>query len=261
MMYPPCVVLHIPHDSKIIPDSVRDQFLLGDDELDLELSRITDHHTFDLFAGTGAQIVRASVSRLVVDVERFRDDVDEPMSRKGMGAVYTATSQMTPLRRTLRPEEREDLMRNYYDPHHRRLETVVDNAIDAHGRCLVVDCHSFPDHPLPYEQTTSSAVRPDVCIGTDDFHTEESLGSAFINEFRNAGFTVAVNTPFAGALVPGSRYRIDRRVQTIMVEINRRLYLQDGGIRTKFEFYSIARQVRTRCVKAVQRFCRNRWRV
>ena len=260
-MYPPWVVLHIPHDSTVIPDSVCDQYLLGEDELNMELSRITDHHTFDLFVGSGAQIVRAPVSRLVVDVERFRDDVDEPMSRKGMGAVYTATSQMTPLRRMLRSEEREDLMRNYYDPHHRRLETAVCKAIESHGRCLVVDCHSFPDHPLPYEQTTSNAVRPDICIGTDDFHTEECLGSVFIDEFRNAGFTVAVNTPFAGAIVPGNRYRIDRMVQTIMVEINRRLYLQDNSIHTKFEFYSIARQVRTCCVKAVQRFDRKRWRV
>lgn len=251
-MYPPWVVLHIPHDSTVIPDSVRDQFLLGDDELEMELARITDHHTFDLFAGSGAQIVRAAVSRLVVDVERFRDDIDESMSRKGMGAVYTATSLMTPLRRTLSREERDDLMRNYYDPHHRRLEAVVDKAIDSHGRCLVIDCHSFPDHPLPYEQTSSSAVRPDICIGTDDFHTGEKLGSAFISEFRNAGFAVAVNDPFAGALVPGSRYRIDRRVWAIMVEVNRRLYHQDDSVRKALNFDSVARRVRACCVTVVQ---------
>lgn len=253
-MYPPWVVLHLPHDSTVIPDSVRDQLLLSDDELDMEIARITDHHTFDLFAEAGAQIVRAPVSRLVVDVERFRDDAKEPMSQKGMGAVYTATSQMTPLRRTLCPEEREDLMRTYYDPHHRRLETAVDRAIESHGRCLVVDCHSFPDNPLPYEQATSSSVRPDICIGTDDFHTEESLGSAFINEFRNAGFTVAVNTPFAGALVPGSRYRIDRRVQAIMVEINRRLYLRDDKVSVVADFEAVARTVRLCCIKATKIF-------
>jgi len=251
-MYPPWVVLHIPHDSTVIPDSVRDQFLLGDDELDMEVARITDHHTFDLFAGAGAQIVRAPVSRLVVDVERFRDDAREPMSQKGMGAVYTATSQMTPLRRTLCPEEREDLMRTYYDPHHCRLETAVDKAIESHGRCLVIDCHSFPDHPLPYEQTTMSAVRPDICIGTDDFHTEENLCFAFIDEFRNAGFTVAVNTPFAGALVPESRYRIDRRVQAVMVEVNRRLYLVDDSVFAVADFGNVARRVRACCVTAMQ---------
>lgn len=247
------MVLHLPHDSTVIPDLVRDQFLLSDDELDMELARITDHHTFDLFYGTGAQIVRAPVSRLVVDVERFQDDAKEPMSQKGMGAVYTKTSQLTPLRRTLCPEEREDLMRSYYDPHHRQLETAVDNAIESHGRCLVVDCHSFPDRPLPYEQTTSSPGRSDICIGTDGFHTGEKLSSVFIREFRNAGFTVAVNDPFAGALVPGSRYRIDRRVQAVMVEVNRRLYLQDDSIRKALDFESVARLVRACCVTAVQK--------
>jgi len=37
--YPPWVILHIPHDSSVVPSEVRSQFLLSDAELKLERIR------------------------------------------------------------------------------------------------------------------------------------------------------------------------------------------------------------------------------
>lgn len=49
--YPDWVVLHIPHDSVVIPDSVRSQFVLDEGELAKELLRMTDRYTHELFTG------------------------------------------------------------------------------------------------------------------------------------------------------------------------------------------------------------------
>jgi len=89
MTYPPWVVLHVPHDSTAVPADVREQFLLDDVEMGRELVRMTDHHTRAIFADprSDAAVVRSPVSRLVVDVERFPDDADEPMAARGMGVV------------------------------------------------------------------------------------------------------------------------------------------------------------------------------
>ena len=88
--FPDWVVLHVPHDAVEVPPDVRDQFVVDDAALQAELDRMTDHHTLALFAGEGAgcRVVRAPVSRLVVDCERFADDAHEGMAARGMGAVY-----------------------------------------------------------------------------------------------------------------------------------------------------------------------------
>lgn len=183
------VVLHIPHDSTHIPAELRDQFLPGDESLLHELHLMTDHHKHDLFAQGGglSQVVRVGVSRLVVDVERFAADSDEPMAARGMGAVYALTLGLQRLRCILSTQEREHLMQLYYNPHHQALQAAVNSAVKAHGRCLVVDCHSFPSQALPYEDRSDAMHRPDICIGTDDFHTSDALDRAFVNVLRQRG--------------------------------------------------------------------------
>ena len=250
---PPWVIFHVPHDSTLVPSEVRRQITLTDGELDEELIKMTDHLTLLLFASGApeAQVIRAPASRLVVDVERFAEDRHEPMADRGMGAVYTVTSSLKPLRRPLLDGERDALMLAYYRPHHARLEAAVSAAIDLHGRCLVIDCHSFPSLALPYEFADPAVARPDICIGTDAFHTSGELATTFVEAFQREGWSVDLNQPFAGALVPVSRYGQDRRVTAVMVEINRRLYLSESDATPLPTFATVADRLRNCCMAAI----------
>ena len=71
---PDWVLFHVPHDSIFIPPLERSRFLLNDAELNVELLRMTDHWTFDLFAEgiPERRVLRSPVSRLV-DMERYED--------------------------------------------------------------------------------------------------------------------------------------------------------------------------------------------
>ncbi len=228
---PPWVVFHVPHDSIEIPFWVVEQYILSSDELADELIKMTDHFTFDLFVPMGceSQTIRAPVSRLVVDVERFDDDSQEEMAKIGMGSIYKSTSGMKPLRWDIAGEMRSKLLQEYYYPHHQRLETMVNKSLQLHGRCLVVDCHSFPSKALPYERSDVERYRPDICIGSDDFHSPIQLIDNCVLEFQRHGWSVRVNDPFSGALVPASKYRSDNRVSSVMVEINRSLYMDEAS--------------------------------
>ena len=182
------VILHIPHASKTIPDRVRKTFLLSDSELHDELIRMTDSFADDLFVCEQAPVRRVvfPVSRLVVDPERFPDDHREPMAEKGMGAVYTKTSDGRPLRKALSDQEREDLLATYYRPHHEALAAAVEAVLAARGCCLIVDCHSFSSRPLPHE-LDQSHERPDICIGTDEYHTPGWLSDMALSLFQGGG--------------------------------------------------------------------------
>ena len=227
---PPWTLLHIPHDSVFIPAAVRRKIRLNDSELDRELLRMTDFWTYALF-GNGiapSRAVVAPVNRLVVDVERFADDARETMAARGMGVVYTATSDRTQLRSAPSPSEKRRLLETWYAPHHRRLTRIVDALLARYGRALVLDCHSFASRALPYEENPHGR-RPEICIGTDGFHSSPELAAGARWSFEAAGFDVGLNSPFAGALTPMKHYRRDRRVSALMIEVRRDLYEDESS--------------------------------
>ena len=213
------MILHIPHSST---DTLGKELLC---DLDLELKRMTDINTDKLFSNNTAKKVIFPISRLICDVERFEDNAMEEMYSKGMGVCYTINSFGKPLK-DVSEEERTEIIEQYYRPHHRRLNDAVDAELEAEGWALIVDCHSFSNTPLPHENSQSTP-RPDICIGTDSFHTPYELLSETKKYFESCGYTVAVNDPFSGTLIPMDFYQRDERVQGIMIEVNRDLYKTD----------------------------------
>ena len=221
------VVIHIPHSSHYIPEFLRPDILLGDEELNQNFCSFTDWRTKDLFSHREfpCRIV-SRVSRMVCDMERFRSDSCEEMAAHGYGAVYTRDAFLRPLRR-YDSIKRELILRLYYDPHHRQLEEAVSAMLKKYGRCLIVDCHSFSGVPLPYEPEQELS-RPSFCIGTVEGHTSKHLISTAVKTLQQDSVSVALNYPYSGSMIPLKHFG-DSRVQTLMVEVNRSLYQQHGA--------------------------------
>jgi N-formylglutamate amidohydrolase len=230
-------ILHIPHSSRSVPKHERQAIRLDDAALEGELLRMTDAYTDELFPVTPFEAGRVvfPISRLICDVERFPADEDEPMAARGMGVFYVRTSLGEVLREPPGAEVRQSLLDRWYWPHHSKLERRVDDVLAGSGRCLIIDCHSFPSVALPYEMDQREE-RPDFCIGTDDFHTPPPIRNTVVAAVVEAGHTVTVNAPFSGALVPLSSYRKNGRVSSVMIEVNRRLYMDERSGRKLQEF-------------------------
>ena len=214
------IILHIPHASIVLPTEVK--FLLGQEALAYEVDAMTDHHTDQLFDLPGARRCVFPVSRLVVDPERF---IEDSMESVGMGVVYTHTTDGDPLR-AISEMDRLTLIDTYYHPHHNNLTRMVDSCLEQHDQCLIIDCHSFPAQPLPYELDRN---RPDICIGTDTYHTSAELKNCLSKAFEGSGYRVAIDSPFSGSIVPLKYYQLDRRVSSVMIEVNRSLYADPLG--------------------------------
>ena len=248
-------ILHISHGSITIPEDLRASFLLDDPALQQELVRMTDWHTEDLFGVPGLQRIVFPTSRLVVDPERFLDDNQEVMAARGMGVIYTRTSGGEPLRVPPSPEERGRLIDRFYRPHHRRQSKAVGGALEEHGYALVIDCHSFPSQPLPSD-LDQDPTRPDLCIGSDPFHTPGWLRDATISAFQAAesGLSIGLNRPYSGALVPLEAWNQDSRVLAVMVEVNRRLYLDEATGQPSDQMPTIQGLIRTAIARLVSAF-------
>ncbi len=219
------LILHIPHASTAIPD--RTGYVVDDDVLQRELLLLTDWHTDDLYGNDQDTAVVAPFSRLFCDAERFPDDAREVMAATGMGVLYTRTDSGLPMR-TVDAELRERILRNWYTPHHDRLRATVEEQLHRHGTALIVDCHSYPDEPLQRDLDRTPG-RPAFSIGTDPLHTPPALIEASVAYFAAHGHTLAIDRPYRGTLVPTPWYCTDPRVRSIMLEVNRKLYLEPGS--------------------------------
>ncbi|KES09043.1 N-formylglutamate amidohydrolase [Streptomyces toyocaensis] len=224
------VILHVPHSAREIPAGVRSGIVLDDAALERELDHITDAHT----ASVAEAAARAAgvtpwrfvnrLSRLVVDPERFPDGREE-MLAVGMGAVYTRTTH----KEVLRPDgfDAEPLIARYFRPYARAMTEAVAGRLAATGRAVVIDVHSYPSVPLPYE-LHGEGPRPEVCLGTDSFHTPPGLLDAAREAFASCGRT-GLDSPFAGTYVPLEFYGERAEVSALMVEIRRDTYMTEPG--------------------------------
>jgi N-formylglutamate amidohydrolase len=245
-------IVHIPHASVLIPEEVREQFVLSDEALRLELLRMTDWYTDEIFGQLpGCVDVAFPVSRLVVDPERFENDQDEAMSEIGMGVIYQNTSELTSLRRALGQIERKRLIEDFYHPHHAKLNQLAKCKLENNGHCLVLDAHSFPARPLFYE-IDKKQRRPEICIGTDEFHTPQNLIGLAVGLFESAGFEVGLNSPFAGAMVPSDFYNKDKRLWALMIEVRRDLYMDEQSGEKLPGFDEVRNIIRRQLVELVK---------
>ncbi len=222
------ILANVPHASAVIPKEYRDQFLLTDQEIATEHAAIVDWFTDELYspiAELGGTMLIAGVSRLLVDTERFMDDDKEVMAQRGVGVIYERTTKRAQLRREITVAERKKLLEHHYIPYHAEMTRLANAILRKFGRCLILDCHSFPANVLPYE-LTSDALRPEICFGTDSIHSPEGLLTKLEASVTTRGWSQARNSPFAGTVVPLSLYG-DRRISSVMLEINRAMYMDE----------------------------------
>ena len=156
----------------------------------IALKRDFSKHT----VAQGDAVVEFLVSRLVLDPERFVDDDKEAMAARGMGVVSSPkTRWLSPAGRPLRkkPHWFEITMSLTIAA----LEECVSQHLRTFGRAIIIDCHSFPSVPLPYE-LVQDRQRPEICIGADPVHTPEWLSAALVSAFERQRYSVIVDTPF-----------------------------------------------------------------
>jgi len=233
------MILNIPHSATQIP--FLDGFTGYFDRINPEIHLLTDWFTDELFDLACHQRVVTPFSRIFCDVERFEEDEREPMARFGMGMLYERTDSGQLLRQVTK-ELRAKILADFYRPHHDLLNSLVEDSLLKTNGSLIVDCHSFPEKPFA-SSLSLGGFRPDFNIGTDHFHTPSEWIEELKAYFTQEGYTVIVDYPYSGSIVPMAHYQKEKRVKSIMLEVNRGIYMDEKTIEKKPNFPEIQRIV------------------
>jgi len=218
------LIFHIPHSKTEIPEKYKSDYM-SVELIDSEIKLLTDFATDEIFNIPDSEKIIFPYSRVFCDVERL-DDENEIMFQLGRGFYYTKTDCGKLLRETT---SKEIAYEAYYKEHHRLLTNLVAEKLKNIGFATIIDCHSFSDHPFTTD-IEQSPNRPDFCLGTDDFHTPDGLVKPFYDFLKEKGYSVEINHPYSGTMVPIEYYKCNKSVYSLMIEVNRKLYMANDSV-------------------------------
>lgn len=186
----------------------------------------------------GAVFLAARFPRVYIDPSRAPDELDAAMfTGVPNGAVGAPTaraaaglgliSRLAADGRPLYPEALDyDVARQRiaacYTPYHQRLKAEIAAARALFGEAIIIDCHSMP---------SASARGADIVLG-DRYGAScsRALVARAEAHFRDLGFAVVRNRPYAGGFTTEHYGRPASGVQALQVEINRGLYLDELAV-------------------------------
>ena len=171
-------------------------------------------------------IVRANYSRAVIDLNRDPSGVSLYPGQATTGLCPTETFDGEPIYRPGREPEEGEIVRRvrvYFAPYHRALERAVAAAVEAHGFCLLYDCHSIRSQvPRLFEGTL-----PDLNIGTNEGRScAAAIRAAAEAASRASGFSHVVDGRFKGGWITRHYGRPEDRVHAVQMEIAQSAYLE-----------------------------------
>ncbi len=232
-------VFNSPHSGRIYPPS----FLRASKLDNNQIRGSEDFHVDDLFQDVvriGAPLVKAHFPRAYLDANREPYELDEKLfdeklpsfSNKksvraacGLGTIARVVTESQEIYRE-KPTLEDAFMRveTLYRPYHEYLRRLLAKTHVQFGYSVLIDCHSMPSSAID----KSAKNKPDIIVG-DRFGTSCSfyISMAITEIFKDLGFNVARNKPYAGGFITEHYGRPDRGLHAVQIEINRGLYMDE----------------------------------
>lgn len=251
-----CVVFASPHSGRDYPATFLDTTVLDERAIRSSEDAFVDL-LFDCAPGFGAPLLTAGAPRAFVDMNRSPDELDpaliegvrrgahNPRVASGLGVVPRVVANGRAIYRgKLTMAEAQRRVDGYWRPYHQQLQTLLTEAQATWGEAVLIDCHSMP-HEAVEGTLRGGAKRPEIVIG-DRFGASAApdIVDRVEAAFSAAGFTVARNSPFAGAYTTQAYGRPLRNQHAIQIEIDRAIYLNEATVEPSASFETVRETLR-----------------
>jgi N-formylglutamate amidohydrolase len=147
----------------------------------------------------------------------------------GLGAIARVAAEGREIyARKLTFAEAQVRIETGHQPYHAALTVLIDEAVAAHGFCILIDWHSMPSAAARQPVTARNGKGCDIVLG-DRFGAACApiLTLTVERELEAMGYAVARNTPYAGGYTTEHYGRPRAKVHALQIEINRALYLDE----------------------------------
>lgn len=202
----------------------------------------------------GATLLRCVFATFFIDINRHELDLDpaaidgawpvplKPHVRtlKGLGLIKTRSRYGEPLQeRKLTVAEVEERLATYYRPYHREMKRIVDDLYSRFGILRHISGHCMSAVGAP---THLDAGKPRA-----DFAVSDLNGTTSSREFveiaastlRGFGYSVTINEPYLGNELIRRYGDPARGIDSIHLEINKKLYMDTATFRRTAGFAQI----------------------
>jgi N-formylglutamate amidohydrolase len=230
----------------------------------------------DIWADTpqyGGTMLYALFPHMYIDANRHELDIDPELvegpwpvplqptvSKRGLGLLKSKSRYGEPVQeKKLTFEEVEDRLNRYHRPYHEELKSIIDRTKAAYGFVYHLSCHCMSAIGAP-THTDPGQERPDFCLGDMN---GKSASSEFIEavaeSIRQKGFTCTINKPYTGGEL-NRRYGDPKNgVESIMVEINKKRFMDVKTFR-KTDGFAEIKAAANSALRALGISARNRMR-
>jgi len=211
------VIASVPHAGLYVPPDIDRLF----EEQHRRWLRNTDWYLPQLYSflpELGVTMVEATHSRYVVDLNR--DPSGELYGSFWRAVIAEKTADGAPV--YTEPQvayQLADRVAAYHAPYHAILHSTLSETLQRFGHALLLDLHSF-----------MGPIDNDVCLG-DRWGSSCSplVSKAFHDAFRDEGFDVVRNSPFAGGYIVRAHAN-PPTVEALQIELRYTTYLDCSAI-------------------------------
>lgn len=227
-----------PHSGRVYPSS-----FLASSRLDPHaLRKSEDCYVDELFnpvVALGAPLIAARFPRAYLDVNREPYELDPELFNGrlpdfantqsarvigGLGTIARIVADQEEIYKERMPiGVAFERIERLYRPFHAALAALLEQTRERFGLAILIDCHSMPS-----SSTGQPGVRPDFVLGDRFGASCDAKLTRFVRDtLQSRGHEVQVNRPYAGGFITEYYGNPARGVQTLQLEINRALYLDE----------------------------------
>ncbi len=119
------------------------------------------------------------------------------------------------------------MLEEYYDPFHKSLSKRLEFLLRKFGFCYHFDLHTMPSRALKHFK-----IKPDIVLGNNfGKSSSENLIYNIKSRFEKFGLKVEINNPYAGGYITRHYGNPLVGIETIQIEINRSLYMDETNLK------------------------------